>query len=168
MPAGSKTDPPLAKAKPISASVITYLRRKTKQLEGAFAAGERSEKMQETLQTPRSVQKEGEEVLQLRDDRKRCSITVTMGHTWTRENVGPLRNETGDLVTQDMEKAEVLNDFFASVFTGKCLSHTAQVTEGRDWENAELPTVGEDQVREYLRNLKVHRSMGPEEMHPGS
>ncbi|GAB0207939.1 mitochondrial enolase superfamily member 1 [Grus japonensis] len=38
-----------------------------------------------------------------------------------RENVGPLWNETGDLDTQDMEKAEVLNDFFASVFTGKCL-----------------------------------------------
>ncbi|GAB0208093.1 hypothetical protein GRJ2_003275000 [Grus japonensis] len=74
----------------------------------------------------------------------------------------------GDLVVQDMEKAEVLNDFFASVFTGKCSSHTAQVTEGkgRDWENAEPPTVGEDQVREYLRNLKVHKSMGPDEMHP--
>ncbi|GAB0208316.1 mitochondrial enolase superfamily member 1 [Grus japonensis] len=84
----------------------------------------------------------------------------------TRENVGPLWNEMGDLVTQDMEKAEVLNDFFASVFTGKCSSHTAQVTEGRDWENAEPPTVGEDQVREYLRNLKVHKSMGPDEMHP--
>ncbi|GAB0208722.1 mitochondrial enolase superfamily member 1 [Grus japonensis] len=66
-----------------------------------------------------------------------------------------------------MEKAEVLNDFFASVFTGKCSSHTAQVTEGkgRDWENADPPTVGEDQVREYLRNLKVHKSMGPDEMH---
>ncbi|GAB0177065.1 mitochondrial enolase superfamily member 1 [Grus japonensis] len=65
-----------------------------------------------------------------------------------------------------MEKAEVLNDFFASVFTGKCLSHTAQVTEGRDWENEEPPTVGEDQVREYLRNLKVHKSVGPDELHP--
>ncbi|GAB0210078.1 mitochondrial enolase superfamily member 1 [Grus japonensis] len=85
-----------------------------------------------------------------------------------REHVGPLRNERGELVTQDMEKAEVLNDFFASVFTGKCLSHTAQVTEGkgRDGENAEPPTVGEDQVREYLRNLKVHKAMGPDEMHP--
>ncbi|GAB0202643.1 mitochondrial enolase superfamily member 1 [Grus japonensis] len=65
-----------------------------------------------------------------------------------------------------MEKAEVLKDFFASVSTGKCSSHTAQVTEGRDWENAEPPTVGEDQVREYLRNLKVHKAMGPDEMHP--
>ncbi|GAB0184043.1 hypothetical protein GRJ2_000869600 [Grus japonensis] len=44
------------------------------------------------------------------------------------ENVGSLQNETGNLVTQDMEKSEVLN--------------------------------------EYLRNLKVHKSMGPDEMHP--
>ncbi|GAB0204372.1 mitochondrial enolase superfamily member 1 [Grus japonensis] len=83
----------------------------------------------------------------------------------TRENVGPLQNETGDLVTQDREKAEVLNDFFVSVFTGKCLSPTAQVAERRDWENAEPPTEGEHQVRQYLRNLKVHKCMGPDEMH---
>ena len=62
--------------------------------------------------------------------------------------MGPLWKETGDLVTWDMEKAEVLKDFFASVFTSKCSSHTAQVTEGkgRDWVNEELPTVGEGQV----------------------
>ena len=60
----------------------------------------------------------------------------------------PLHKETGDLVTWDMEKAEVLNDFFTSVFTGKWSSHTAQVTEGKggDWESEEPPTVGEDQV----------------------
>ncbi|PKU36756.1 rna-directed dna polymerase from mobile element jockey- hypothetical protein [Limosa lapponica baueri] len=74
----------------------------------------------------------------------------------TREDVGPLRKETGDLVTQDLEKAELLNDFFASVFTGKGCNHTAQVTEGknRGYENEELPTVGEDQVQDHLRNLK--------------
>ncbi|KAM9590815.1 uncharacterized protein ACIBXB_005869 [Morphnus guianensis] len=66
----------------------------------------------------------------------------------TRENVGPLWKDMGDLVTRDMEKAEVLNDFFALVFTGKCSSHTAQVAEGkgRDWENEEPPTVGEGEV----------------------
>ncbi|GAB0190275.1 zinc finger protein 462-like [Grus japonensis] len=41
MPAGSKTGPPLAKAKPISASVITYLRSRKTERERAFAAGER-------------------------------------------------------------------------------------------------------------------------------
>ncbi|GAB0184047.1 mitochondrial enolase superfamily member 1 [Grus japonensis] len=29
-----------------------------------------------------------------------------------------------------------------------------------------MPTVGEDQDREYLRNLKVHKSVEPDEMHP--
>ncbi|KAK4811175.1 hypothetical protein QYF61_019806 [Mycteria americana] len=37
----------------------------------------------------------------------------------TRESGDPLLNEVGDLVTQDMEKAEVLHAFFASVFTSK-------------------------------------------------
>jgi len=85
-----------------------------------------------------------------------------------REKVGPLWKEMGDLVTQDMEKADVLKDFFALVFTSKCSSHTAQVTEckGRDWENEEQPTAGEGPVRGQLRNLKVHKSMGPEEVHP--
>ncbi|KAK4817866.1 hypothetical protein QYF61_001676 [Mycteria americana] len=85
----------------------------------------------------------------------------------TRENVGPLWRETGELVTRDMEKAEVINNFFTSVFTSKCSSHTAQVAEGkgRDWEKEEPPTVGEDHVRDRLKNLKVHKSMGPEEMH---
>ena len=43
-----------------------------------------------------------------------------------------------------------------------------KVAEGKgiDWENEELPTVGEDQVRDHLRNLKVQKSTGPDEMHP--
>ncbi|KFW65086.1 hypothetical protein AS28_14346, partial [Pygoscelis adeliae] len=65
-----------------------------------------------------------------------------------RENVGPLQREMGDLVTRDMGKAEVFNDFFASVFTSKCLSLTAQAAGGKggDWKNEEPPTVGEHQV----------------------
>ncbi|KFO63841.1 hypothetical protein N302_09895, partial [Corvus brachyrhynchos] len=37
---------------------------------------------------------------------------------------------------------------------------------GRDWENEEPPTVGEDQVQDRLRNLKMHKSVGPAEIHP--
>ncbi|KFW70429.1 RNA-directed DNA polymerase from mobile element jockey, partial [Pygoscelis adeliae] len=35
-----------------------------------------------------------------------------------------------------------------------------------DWKNEEPPTVGEHQVRDHLRHLKVHKSMGPNEIHP--
>jgi len=64
----------------------------------------------------------------------------------TREKVGPLWKEARDLGTQDVEKAEVLNDFVASVFNSKHSSHTAQVEEGkgRDWDNEELATVREN------------------------
>ncbi|GAB0177815.1 mitochondrial enolase superfamily member 1 [Grus japonensis] len=130
------------------------------------------EEYRETVQAARDQVRKAKALIEIslaRDvrDNKKSFYRYVSDKRRTRENVGPLRNEMGELVTQDMEKAEVLNDFFASVFTGKSLSHTAQVTEGkgRDWENAEPPTVGEDQVQEYLRNLKVHKSMGPDEMH---
>ena len=48
-----------------------------------------------------------------------------------RENVGPLLNGAGALVTQDMEKAEVLNAAFASVFTGKTGLQESQAPETR-------------------------------------
>lgn len=85
-----------------------------------------------------------------------------------REAVGPLWKEPGDLVTRDTEKTEVLNDFFASVFTSKCSSHTAQAAEskGKNLEKEHLPAVSEDQVQDHLKNLKVHKSMRPYEIHP--
>ncbi|KFV05903.1 RNA-directed DNA polymerase from mobile element jockey, partial [Pterocles gutturalis] len=36
---------------------------------------------------------------------------------------------------------------------------------GRDCENEEQPIVGDNQVQEHLKNLKVHKSMGPDEIH---
>ncbi|GAB0203750.1 hypothetical protein GRJ2_002840600 [Grus japonensis] len=111
------------------------------------------EEYRETVRAARAQVRKAKAQIELnlaRDvkDKKKSFYRYVSDKRRTRENVGPLRNETGDLVTQDREKAEVLNDFFASVFTSKCSSHTAQVTEGkgRDWENEESPTVGEDQV----------------------
>lgn len=63
--------------------------------------------------------------------------------------MGFLRKDMGDLVIQDMEKAEVLNE-------GK----------GRAWENEEPSAVGDHTVQGHLRNLKEHKSMGHDEIHP--
>ncbi|KAK4815920.1 hypothetical protein QYF61_010177 [Mycteria americana] len=51
------------------------------------------------------------------------------GKRKARENVGTLLNEAGHLVTQDTEKAEVLNAFFATVFTRKSSFRASQVPE---------------------------------------
>ncbi|KFQ11620.1 hypothetical protein N330_14451, partial [Leptosomus discolor] len=37
---------------------------------------------------------------------------------------------------------------------------------GRDWGSKVPPTVTEDQVRDHLRKLNIHKSVGPDEMHP--
>ncbi|CAM5140014.1 unnamed protein product [Natator depressus] len=82
-----------------------------------------------------------------------------------KESVGPLLNEGGNLVTEDVEKANVLNAFFASVFTNKVSSQIAAlgITEwGRDGQ----PSVEIEVVRDYLEKLDVHKSMGPDELHP--
>jgi len=85
----------------------------------------------------------------------------------TRKKVGPLLNETGDLVTQHMEKAEVLNTFFASVFTSKTSLQGSQASETRrkDWRKEYVSLVEEDQVREYLSKMDIHKSMHPDGKH---
>ena len=45
--------------------------------------------------------------------------------------MGPFWKETGDLVMRDVEKAKVLNYFFASLFTDTVSRPIAQVTESK-------------------------------------
>ncbi|CAM4623698.1 unnamed protein product [Caretta caretta] len=82
-----------------------------------------------------------------------------------KESVGPLLNEGGNLVTEDVEKANVLNAFFASVFTNKVSSQTAALGITK-WGRDGQPSVEIEVVRDYLEKLDVHKSMGPDELLP--
>ncbi|KAK4832433.1 hypothetical protein QYF61_023157 [Mycteria americana] len=76
-----------------------------------------------------------------------------------RESVPLLMNMTDKLVTTVRKKAE------SSLATSP---HTSRVDgpQDRDWGIKAPPTVREDQVHDHLRNLNIHKSMGPDKTHP--
>ncbi|CAM5142384.1 unnamed protein product, partial [Natator depressus] len=81
-----------------------------------------------------------------------------------KERVGPLLNGEGNRVTEDVEKPEVLNAFFASVFKNKVSSQTAalgSIARG----GGDQPSVEKEVVRDYLEKLDEHKSMGPDALH---
>ncbi|CAM4639936.1 unnamed protein product [Lepidochelys kempii] len=82
-----------------------------------------------------------------------------------KESVGPLLNEGGNLVTEDVEKANELNAFFASVFTNKVSSQTAALGSTA-WGGGDQPSVEKEVVRDYLEKLDEHKSIGPDALHP--
>ncbi|PKU36969.1 rna-directed dna polymerase from mobile element jockey- hypothetical protein [Limosa lapponica baueri] len=90
------------------------------------------------------------------------------GKRKTRENVGPLLNETGAMVAEDAEKVELLNAAFASVFTAQASPQESRTLEETEnvWTKEDFPLVEEDQVREQLSKLDIRKSMGLDGMHP--
>ncbi|GAB0208473.1 mitochondrial enolase superfamily member 1 [Grus japonensis] len=86
----------------------------------------------------------------------------------TRENVGPWLNEMHALVMEDTEKVELLNATFCSVFTAEAGPQESQTLEVGEkvLRKEDLPLVEDHRVRDHLGNLNIHKSMGPDGMHP--
>lgn len=60
--------------------------------------------------------------------RLRCAAVGTWMIKGRLRKHGPSEREWN---TWDVEDAEVCNDFFASVFTGKCSKHPGKIAEGK-------------------------------------
>ena len=75
-----------------------------------------------------------------------------------KESVPPLTKGNGELASSDIEKAEVHNECFASVFTGGQASHVCQDHEplGEGVGSGFCPTVTVEQLQDLLVKLNVY------------
>jgi len=82
-----------------------------------------------------------------------------------RENLHPLLDAEGNLVTKDRDKAEVLNASLASVFNGKtCYSLGTQLltlVDG-DGEQKRPCMIHDEMILDLLQKLDTHKSTGPD------
>lgn len=86
-----------------------------------------------------------------------------------REIIGPLRNNAGILFEEEKEITECLNDYFSSVFTVENLNNMPEIEDIRLFEadnTLETLEISEGDVREYLNNIKLRKSPGPDGFTP--
>ncbi|RMC14066.1 hypothetical protein DUI87_09153 [Hirundo rustica rustica] len=86
-----------------------------------------------------------------------------------KTNLCSLLDKGGNLISADEEKTELLNAYFASVFSEKTTylqdNCPSGLVDGVREQNGPL-IIEEVAVRELLKCLDIHKSMGPDGIHP--
>lgn len=105
----------------MSQELLAKLRQK-KEVYSMWKKGQAAQEYSSTVRVHRDVTRKAKAHLELdlaRDvkDNKKGFFKCINRKRKTGENIGPLLNGVGALVTKDMEKSELLNAFFSSVFT---------------------------------------------------
>lgn len=87
-----------------------------------------------------------------------------------RNRIGPLRSEDGSLAVNDMEKANLINDFFVNIGTRLARANNNLLKQS-DRTGFSVPSVSdiivrEDSVQRKLKAIKPNKSSGPDEIPP--
>ncbi|RMB89237.1 hypothetical protein DUI87_34386 [Hirundo rustica rustica] len=102
-------------------------------------------------------------------DNKKCFYKYINAKRKSKTNLCSLLDKGGNLISADEEKAEVLNAYFASVFSEEttCLQDNCPpgLVDGVREQNGPL-IIQEEAVRELLTCLDIHKSMRPDRIHP--
>ncbi|GAB0206495.1 mitochondrial enolase superfamily member 1 [Grus japonensis] len=100
-------------------------------------------------------------------DNKKGFLKYVNSKRRTRDNIGPLLDEVGHLTNRDVDKAEMFNAFFASVFNTSDgpWDPWSPVLKQHDWGKDKLPANSE-LAQDLLLQLEARKSMGPDGIHP--
>lgn len=83
----------------------------------------------------------------------------------TRDKVCDLMKDDGTLTNSGKEKAEILNNFFVSVFTQENLSHIPTLPDRVFESELSHFYISPDEVLKKLKALKASKSSGPDGLH---
>ena len=87
--------------------------------------------------------------------------------TSNRVSVGPLKDNNGNLVNDDFQMAEMLNEFFCSVFTREdCTSIPDAEQLFQLGDPLEIIQFSEDKVKKKLEQLRPNSAPGPDKLWP--
>lgn len=89
------------------------------------------------------------------------------GETKSKTGIGDLVDKDGNQVTENEGKANVLNDFFASVFTREDYSNIPPFDDKVDQQNSISDIVIQPEVvLKHLKSLNTSKACGPDDCHP--
>jgi len=103
---------------------------------------------------------------------KNCKMNVKGFWKYVKENtksnsgVSSLKNDQGNIIVNDAEKAEVLNSFFASVFTNENLDNIPDLPPGSWSEGITLSDIliTNLAVENKLKSLDSNKAQGPDQI----
>lgn len=86
--------------------------------------------------------------------------------TKSKSSIGDLKDKDGIIKTEDKDKAEILNDFFASVFTVEGDSELPQFEHMVNEDFLSRINIIPEKVLKQLKTLNTSKSCGPDNCHP--
>ena len=96
-----------------------------------------------------------------KDGNARKFANYIKSKTKARTDIGPLKREDGSLATDSTEMAEMLNGFFATVFTEEDCSRLPDKSRETD-NKLDRIQITQKEIRDKIKNLKEFSAHGPD------
>jgi hypothetical protein len=156
----------------LTSEIIRLLRKKKRlwKLAKNYNTGEHVENYKrvekEVKNKIRNAKRKMERDLAFAEDKNRKKFSnYVKSKTKSKTSVGPIKANTGKLTSEKQAMANILNEFFASVFTNENLTNVPQKNSETD-EKIETVQFTPAIVVKKLSNLRAASAPGPDKIYP--